>query len=344
MNAALVSAAGRLTARIAALSRALGREVTLDPAACLDRSDTIQLGRPGRTSPNGTCRLLRAADDWVALNLPRDSDWELVPALFGQQIDTPGWEKVEALVRGMLSDGLCRQAADLGMAASRVGETVSDTPYPAFSLRGSLRRRTRLRVVDLSSLWAGPLCGGVLAALGADVIKVETTARPDPTRNLPALNARLNGGKTLIQTDFGDADRRADIFDLICRADILVTSARPRALDQLGWSEARLRSANPGLIHVAITVHGFYGAAGLRVGFGDDAAAAGGLVDLAADGTPAFLGDALADPLTGLAAASGALAALCAGQGGLIDAALARTAAGIRAWTREGLAPKEAAA
>jgi crotonobetainyl-CoA:carnitine CoA-transferase CaiB-like acyl-CoA transferase len=67
------------------------------------------------------------------------------------------------------------------------------------------------------------------------------------------------------------------------------------------------------------------------VAFGDDAAAAGGLVRWTAAGEPEFLGDALADPLTGLAAAAGALQALAEGGGVIVDAALARTAAGAAA-------------
>ena len=73
---------------------------------------------------------------------------------------------------------------------------------------------------------------------------------------------------------------------------------------------------------MAITAHGFAGPGATRVGFGDDCAAAGGLVRWE-DGAPRFLGDALADPLTGLEAAL----AVLAGQRGLVDMAMARVAA-----------------
>ena len=73
---------------------------------------------------------------------------------------------------------------------------------------------------------------------------------------------------------------------------------------------------------MAITAHGFTGPGALRVGFGDDCAAAGGLVDWQGD-EPRFRGDALADPLTGLEAAL----AVLAGRTGLIDMAMARIAA-----------------
>jgi hypothetical protein len=66
----------------------------------------------------------------------------------------------------------------------------------------------------------------------------------------------------------------------------------------------------------------------MRVAFGDDAAAAGGLVRWTSRGAPRFLGDALADPVTGLMAARGALEGLIAGGGVLVDVALARCASG----------------
>ena len=78
----------------------------------------------------------------------------------------------------------------------------------------------------------------------------------------------------------------------------------------------------PHLAWVTITAHGFTGEGAGRVGFGDDCAVAGGLVRWEA-GKPRFLGDALADPLTGLDAATRVLA----GERGLIDMAMARVAA-----------------
>ena len=99
---------------------------------------------------------------------------------------------------------------------------------------------------------------------------------------------------------------------------MLVTSARPAALARLGLDPAHF----PHLTWAAITAHGFAGPGALRVGFGDDCAVAGGLLRWQ-DGEPRFLGDALADPLTGLEAAR----AVLAGQRGLIDLAMARVAA-----------------
>jgi crotonobetainyl-CoA:carnitine CoA-transferase CaiB-like acyl-CoA transferase len=186
-----------------------------------------------------------------------------------------------------------------------------------------------LRVIDLSSLWAGPLAGSMLAAAGADVAKIESRARPDPLRVVaPEFFARLNGAKREAVVELGDAAGRQGLADMIAGADMVITSARPRAFAQLGLQPERLFALNPSLTWVAISGYGWSGPDSDRVAFGDDAAAAGGLVRWTASGAPRFAGDALADPLTGLAAAAGAFKAIRRGGGFLVDAALARTAAG----------------
>jgi crotonobetainyl-CoA:carnitine CoA-transferase CaiB-like acyl-CoA transferase len=173
-------------------------------------------------------------------------------------------------------------------------------------------------VVDLSALWAGPYCGSLLAEAGYDVCKIEDPRRPDPTAaTMPALDARLNGQKTRANSALNDPR----LFERIAAARVLITSARPHALARAGLDEARIFAANPGLLWMAITAHGWTGSNAMRVGFGDDCAAAGGLVRWVKD-APEFVGDALADPLTGLIAATWALEALGRSEAGLIDAPL----------------------
>jgi crotonobetainyl-CoA:carnitine CoA-transferase CaiB-like acyl-CoA transferase len=173
------------------------------------------------------------------------------------------------------------------------------------------------------------MCGAILAAAGAAVTKVESLRRPDPTRTTtPEFFRLLNAAKTPLQLDFAAADARAELFEAIAAADVVVTGARPRALTSLGLDPVRVFAANPGLVWVAVTGYGWTGEAAERVAFGDDAAAAGGLVRWAHNGAPSFLGDALADPITGLAAALGALKGLQEGGGVLVDVSLAGSAAG----------------
>jgi crotonobetainyl-CoA:carnitine CoA-transferase CaiB-like acyl-CoA transferase len=90
-------------------------------------------------------------------------------------------------------------------------------------------------------------------------------------------------------------------------------------------------AANPGLTWVAVTGYGSTGSMADRVAFGDDAAAAGGLLRWTRSGAPAFAGDALADPITGLAAAVAALEAVREGGGILVDASMAHCAAAAAA-------------
>jgi crotonobetainyl-CoA:carnitine CoA-transferase CaiB-like acyl-CoA transferase len=178
-------------------------------------------------------------------------------------------------------------------------------------------------VIDLSSLWAGPLCGQLLAEAGARVIKIESVSRPDPVRQAaPVLFDRLHARKESVALDFREAGDLERLRTLLLRADVVISSARPRAFVQLGLEPASIFAGNPSLVWVAITGHGWTGEGCNAVGFGDDAAAAAGLVAHDGAGRPLFAGDALADPLTGLAAAGGALEAIGRGGGLLVDASL----------------------
>ena len=129
--------------------------------------------------------------------------------------------------------------------------------------------------------------------------------------------------------DFSDRDDLARLRRLLMRADIVVESARPRALAQLGIDVEALVHAVPGLVWVSISGYGRGGPGANWVAFGDDAAAAAGLAVAtgSAQGSPLFCADAIADPLTGLHAALAALRSWRAGGGVLLDLALRDVAA-----------------
>lgn len=273
------------------------------------------LGEPGRISANGSCRLLAARDGWVALNLARPDDLDLIPALTRHRGEP--WQAATAAAREASASEFRDRAAELQLPVAVVGES---SPQPLAALGGGNVPR---KVVDISALWAGPLCAGLLARAGAEVLRIESVGRPDPTATgSPLLDARINAGKTRLALDLRSAAGRAVLMAELECADAVVTSARPAALARLGLDPARF----PGLVWVAITAHGFIGTGAARVGFGDDCAAAGGLVRWTGN-EPNFLGDALADPLTGLEAA---LAVLAGGRG-LIDVAMSRVAASYAA-------------
>ena len=107
---------------------------------------------------------------------------------------------------------------------------------------------------------------------------------------------------------------------------MVIEGSRPRALTRLGIDPHEIVAAHPGAVWVAITAYGRTGPRRQWVGFGDDAAAAGGLVQWGADGTPGFVGDAVADPLTGLVAAALVARAVRDGGGVVIDLALREVA------------------
>lgn len=282
--------------------------------------------RPG-WSVNGSSRLVRARDGWMAVTLARDEDRASVAAWLEGEADEDPWAAVERLLPDRECATLIERAEWLGLPVARLGEVaVAGEAVPVLHRRGGVARGGgRLRVVDMAALWAGPLCAGLLGTWGAEVVRVESLTRPDPTPvTSPLLDARINGGKRRVALDLaGEAGREA-LQELIAEADVLVTSARARGLAGLGLEPRVAFAANPALIWVAVTGHGWESA---RVGFGDDAAVAGGLVSEGPD----FLGDALADPLTGLCAARAALAMLEAGEAGLIDVALSRCAAHVAA-------------
>lgn len=322
-------AAAMLTQRLDVLTAAHGRRVTLDPLDVLDRSADIALLRPGARSPNGHCRMLAASDGWIALNLARPSDLELIPAWIGEEWSGDAWDAAErhaarTSVRDLLAQGIL-----LGLPIAALGEVAGKGLAPHRIAMGAGTSRRGLRtVLDLSSLWAGPLCAGILARMGAQVTRIEDPGRPDPVRvTTPRHYERLNRGKTEISFSLRTHEGRERLVALACEVDAIVTSARPRAFESLGLVPERVFAANPGLVWVAITGHGWQAPHAERVAFGDDAAVAGGLVRWV-DGAPRFLGDALADPLTGLAGAVAAIEAAEAGGGVLVDAAMARVAAG----------------
>jgi hypothetical protein len=292
--------------------------IVFDAAQALDRGNELDLASPGLMSPNGHCRLIQTRDSWIAVSLARRDDIELLPAWLGTPLDAEPWDSLTSTAAQRTASDLLATAVELHMPVARIGEAV---PLDRAQLiEGGTRNAG---ILDLSALWAGPYCGGLLAEAGYRVIKIESPDRPDPTaQHTPELDARLNGGKERLSLALDGPE----LLSMINNARVMITSARPHALARLGLDEERVFARNPDLLWIAITAHGWRGDAAMRVGFGDDCAAAGGLLRWE-DDRPHFIGDALADPLTGIMAATLAMEALEGQKAGLIDIALARTAA-----------------
>jgi hypothetical protein len=334
------------------LNRLAGRDVLVDGLALLgERAALSGLVRQGSTSCGGSTRLVPTADGWLAVSLARPDDVAALPAWLGRDVPAHDpWPVVYEGVSGRTAQGLDQGAALLGLPIAALGsvaapvEPAFDLPLRAECVRPLDAHQTGRPptadpmtlagavVVDLSSLWAGPLCGQLLAAAGARVIKVESVARPDGARQGPqAFFDLLNGVKRSVALDLGTPDGRHDLERLIRGADVVIESARPRALEQMGIFAADvLRQPTGPRVWASVTSHGRSPALAARVAFGDVAAVAGRLVARDERG-PCFLADAVADPLTGLVAAAAISAALAAGGRWLLDAAMAPIAAAAAA-------------
>ncbi len=313
---------------IAKDSTRIGKAVHLHESILTERSAYLPLSLPGVWSANRSSRMVEARDGWIAVNLPRESDFELLPAWIDCTLDTEPWSAIAEAARDHQATDLVGAGQQIGLAVAGVGTIAStETNAPLMHMGGhesGPAKSLPLRVIDLSALWAGPLCGAILAEAGADVLKIDSTTRPDGG----AFYKRLNGMKSHLSLDFGKAADVQRLRSEILAADVLITSARPRAFEQLDMLPADIFRNNQALVWVAITGYGWRDGGAGRVAFGDDAAAAGGLVRWS-EGRPLFFGDAIADPLTGLAAAAAAFEALSMGGGYMVDASLARTAAGV---------------
>ncbi len=305
---------GVLASRMALLPA----KAQIDTETLLSRDLPAGAVARGRMAANRYCRLLRCRRGWSALNLARDDDFALIPALTGGGTD---WLSVRSYAAAVDAETFVAAACDLHLPVARLGEAA---PAVLAQPRSAGAAVSRLRVVDCSALWAGPLCSGLLAAAGAQVLRIQSCGRPDPTpQSSPRLDQRINGNKQHLVLDFSIREGRQRLLAEVLAADVLVTSARSCALARLGLDPAAMLAARPGLIWLAITAHGW---AAERVGFGDDCAVAGGLVGWTGR-NPYFLADALADPLTGLEGAVAVLARVAEGRGGLLDLSLAGTAA-----------------
>ena len=211
---------------------------------------------------------------------------------------------------------------------------MSDT-MPGRPLQARSGPLADLRVIDMSTVLAGPNCARYLADFGADVIKVE---RPggDSLRNMAWRDPRdgeglwwklVNRNKRTLVLDIKDADDIATLLSLLDEADVLVENSRPGTLERLGLGPEVLLARNPKLVMTRISGFGQDGPYASRAGFATIAEAMSGLVALSGspDGQPLPPPIALTDEVTGLAAAFATMVALHSGVGQVVDANLLET-------------------
>ncbi|HEY2106710.1 MAG TPA: CoA transferase [Candidatus Binataceae bacterium] len=196
------------------------------------------------------------------------------------------------------------------------------------------------RVLDLSWVWAGPYTGLQLAHLGAEVIKVESTLRPDINRRIPPFaegRAGLDRGgsfnqwnqnKRSLALDLGNPKAKSIVRELVKKCDVAIENFSAGVLDKMGLGYRQLSQDNPRLVMVSLSGFGQTGPLSRNVAYGATVMATGGLTALTGyrDQEPRSAGLSYPDPNSALHAAFGILAALWrrdrTGQGEYIDCSL----------------------
>ncbi len=222
------------------------------------------------------------------------------------------------------------------------GETRSVSAPPALPFQG-------LRVLDMTSFWAGPLTGHMLALLGAEVIHLESSTRPDGARlvgGVPQTEdefwergpifAALNTNKKSLTINLSDQQGIDLVRRLIATCDVVVENYTPRVLDQLGLDFEALRTERPDLIMVRMPGFGLDGPWRDLSAFAFVIEDAAGLTWMT--GHPDILPFepyCVGDPNAGLHALYGLMLALehrdRTGEGGLVEAAMVDAALNVAA-------------
>src|SRR5580693_9124768 len=300
-------------------------------------------------------RFWRAGDGWVRTHgnyawhrdallraLGCDGDGEAVAAA----IAGLGAREVEDLVTG--AGGVAAAVRTVTQwRAEPPGQAVTaaplvegcmrpDSPWgEVFSFEGAAPRRrvagarpaSGIRVLDLTRVIAGPVATRYLAALGADVLRLDPPHRPE----LPQQTYDGLLGKRSALLDFGTPDGSARLHELLSGADVVVHGYRPHALDRFGLSPQALAERHPGLVVVSLSAWGSRGPWGGRRGFDSIVQAACGIaMTESSDGErPGALPCQLLDHGTGYLAAATVLRGLTAQatRGGTLfrELSLART-------------------
>lgn len=190
-----------------------------------------------------------------------------------------------------------------------------------------------VRVIDLSTVIAGPNCARYLADFGADVIKVERPDTGDSLRNMAWRDPRdgeglwwklVNRNKRTIALDLKNTPDLELLLRLVKGADVLVENFRPGTLERLGLGPDVLHALNPRLVITRVTGFGQTGPYSNRPGFASIAEVMSGFSAISGepDGQPLLPAIALTDEVTGLVGAFATMVALHSGVGQVVDVSL----------------------
>ncbi|GIW19334.1 MAG: CoA transferase [Tepidiforma sp.] len=304
---------------------------------------------PRFASPADRAANIRDLDAYLLPWLARHTRWELYHLLQQHRVCAAAMPTVdEVLASPQLAAREAWRTAETPSGRryrvpgppARVVAEAGPAPEPAGAAAGPWRTEA-LRVVDLSMGWAGPLVGHVLAALGADVIKIESHTHFDWWRGsrLPGddpgleLHERshvfnaVNRGKRGITLDLAHPRGRDLALELIGSADVVIENFAAGVLERLGLGWEVLAARNPRLVMLRQPAFGSTGPEAGYVGFGNTIEGMSGLSSLVGydGGPPTMLANACGDPVSGLIGSLAVLSALRArerdGRGRLLECA-----------------------
>jgi crotonobetainyl-CoA:carnitine CoA-transferase CaiB-like acyl-CoA transferase len=333
-------------------ARGLGRPAVSLSAEHVAVSFTSERHALVRGTPSGAgfaplSRMVRCRDGWARTHANYPHHEAALRRALGIGPDVAELEAAAASMRAadletaIVSAGGCAAAlrTEAEWRAHPAGRATPGHGESAVTRPGAEQLRTRgeasaarpaagVRVLDLTRVIAGPVAGRTLAALGADVLRIDQPGLPE----LPEAHLDTGPGKRTALLDLADAERRDA---LLAGADVLLTGYRPGALDRFGLAER-----HPRLVHVSLSAWGFDGPWAGRRGFDSLVQVASGIAAACAapDGTPGVLPAQALDHGTGHLMAAAALRGLAARElgepVGHARLSLARTAAELLARPR----------
>ncbi|UTT41008.1 CoA transferase [Glutamicibacter mishrai] len=205
-------------------------------------------------------------------------------------------------------------------------------------------------VLDLTRALAGPHAGMMMGDLGAKVIKIETVGTGDDTRGWgppfvgPEDNRQAtyflscNRNKLSLSLNLKDEEHKEKLAELVKNSDVLMENFRTGVLDRLGFSTQVLHELNPRLVILSITGFGHDGPEAHRSGYDQILQGEAGLMSITGSGPddPQKVGVPIADLLSGMYGAYGALAALLerekTGRGQVVRTSLLASIIGVHAF------------
>ena len=271
----------------------------------------------GRHNAGGSAQILKAKDGCIALNLAREDDWDLMPAWLGTEMDS--WKAIAKCVRQKETDDLVSRGIEMGLALSKSSLPERSTHWFAIKKFKKGKPKKSPLIVDMSGLWAAPLASNLLEMNTAKVVKVESPTRPDGMRRgHKGFYDLINAGKDCVAIDFKTPKGFVALKNLLIKADVVIEASRPRAMEQLGIFVEDFVMQKPGMIWARLTA---YGRSQNRIGFGDDISVSAGLSSVMGQtyGVQSFVGDAIADPMSGLHMVLAIQQCLNQGGGAILD-------------------------